>query len=328
MVKRARSSVSIVIPAYNEEAGIHAFHAEHLSPALAALDEVQFEVIYVDDGSTDRTRQLLGEIAAADSRVRVVALSRNFGKEIATTAGITHSHGDATIIMDADGQHPPAQLGLFIEEWLNGAQIVVGVRDSNEKEGAIKRIGSRTFYRVLNGLSEMRTVPRSTDFRLIDREVREAFLSMGERNRITRGLIDWLGFDTVYVHFDAPARIAGTASYSISKLTKLALNSFTTLSLRPLYFFGYLGAIITTLALLAGLFVLVEQYLLGDPLGLNFTGAASLGLLVTFLVGLLLTAQGVTAVYLGHIYAQTQGRPLFVINTAQSTRLDTNLGAQ
>lgn len=317
-----RSIISIVVPAYNEEAGIEQFHSRLLSPALENTTDCTFEIVYVNDGSTDRTLELLAGIADRDQRVRVVNLSRNFGKEIATTAGISETHGDATVIMDADGQHPPALIGAFIDMWRNGAQVVVGVRRSNQKEGMVKKLGSAIFYRLLNAMSDMQTVPRSTDFRLIDRQVRDEFLKMPERNRITRGLIDWLGFQRDYVEFDAPPRLAGAASYTVSKLTRLALNSFTTLSLRPLFFFGYIGLFITLAAIVVGLFVFTEQILLGDPLGLNFSGSAMLSIFVSFLVGIVLMSQGIMALYLSHIHTQTQLRPLFVIDASRSINLD------
>lgn len=195
---------------------------------------------------------------------------------------------------------------------------MVGIRNSNQKQGFIKRTGSKLFYRLLNVISKSQTVPRSTDYRLIDEGVRDEFLKFTERNRITRGLIDWLGFKRDYVNFDSPARLAGEASYTIGKLTKLAINSFTTLSLRPLFIFSYIGGFITIGSLLLGLFIIVEQFLLGDPMNLNFTGTAMLGVFVSFLVGIVLVAQGIMSVYLSHIHTQTQNRPLFVIDKQSS----------
>lgn len=313
--------ISFVLPVYNESAGIVTFHEEILLPALEAGLRDRFEIIYVNDGSSDDSLRHLTAIAEGTPAVRVVNLSRNFGKEIATSAGIAHARGDATMILDSDGQHPPELVGRFLDKWRSGAQVVVGVRQSNQNEGIAKRLGSKMFYRLLNSISEMRTVPRSTDFRLIDRDVRREFLRFTERNRITRGLIDWLGFERDYVEFHAPARIAGEASYTIGKLVRLALNSFTTMSLRPLFFFGYLGVAITLLSLISGLFIIFEQFILGDPLLLNITGAAMLGIFVSFLVGIVLSAQGMMALYLSHIHAETQHRPLFVIDRARSIGL-------
>ena len=313
--------VSVVVPVYNESDGIKLFHNDLLVPVLNADKKNSYEIIYINDGSRDDSAQKLARIAKKDKRVKVVGFSRNFGKEIATTAGLHYATGSAAIIMDSDGQHPPARMPDFITKWQAGAQVVIGVRDSNQKEGFIKRYGSKAFYTLFNSTSGSEIVPRSTDFRLIDRVVLDEFLKFTERKRITRGLIDWLGFDREYVTFDAPARIAGEASYSTKQLVSLAMNSFTSLSLKPLFFFGWVGGVITVLSLLVGLFVLIEQVILGDPLRLGFTGTALLGLLMTFLVGLILISQAMLAIYLSHIHQQSQDRPLFVINPKDSIGL-------
>lgn len=312
--------ISLVLPVYNESAGIELFHRDFLLPAIAAGLPDRFEVIYVNDGSTDDSLDRITALARESDSVRVVNLSRNFGKEIATSAGISVARGDAIVVLDADGQHPPELINEFLSKWRAGAQVVVGIRKSNRNEGVIKRFGSKLFYSLLNSISEMQTVPQSTDFRLIDREVQREFLRFTERNRITRGLIDWLGFRRDYVEFHAPARLAGEATYTVRKLTRLALNSFTTMSLRPLFFFGYVGICITALSFFVGLFILIEQFFLGDPLSLDVTGAAILGIFISFLVGIVLSAQGMMALYLSHIHAETQHRPLFVIDRAHSVR--------
>lgn len=312
--------LSVVIPMYNEEEVLHDFHALLLPEAKKASNN-SFEIIYVNDGSKDSTLQHLTKIASKNKHIKVVNLSRNFGKEIATTAGISIASGDATIIMDGDGQHPPVLLSDFVTKWQTGVQVVIGVRDSNQKEGVIKKWGSKIFYKLFNSTSGAEIVPRSTDFRLIDKVVRVEFLKFTERQRITRGLIDWLGFKRDYITFHAPARLAGEASYKTSQLIKLAMNSFVSLSLTPLFFFGWIGVTITSLSLLVGIFILVEQFLLGDPLLLNFTGPALLGIFTSFLIGLVLTSQGIIAIYLSHVHGQSQARPLFVIDPTHSTGL-------
>lgn len=305
---------------YNESEAAMLFHKDLLENAKKATED-SFEIIYVNDGSRDNTLDILTALAKKNSLIKVVNLSRNFGKEIATTAGISVATGDATIIMDGDGQHPPKLIGDFLESWEAGAQVVVGVRSSNEKEGLVKKLGSKIFYKLFNSTSGAEIIPRSTDFRLIDSAVRAEFLRFTERQRITRGLIDWLGFKRDYITFEAPARIAGEASYKTSQLVKLAMNSFVSLSLKPLFFFGWVGVVITTLSLFLGLFIIVEQFILGDPLALNFTGPAILGIFTSFLVGLVLMSQAMIAVYLAHIHAQTQSRPLFVIDKLKSINL-------
>jgi len=308
---------------YNEQEVLNRFH-NLLLPEVKKASNDSYEIIYINDGSEDATLDLLSKIALKNKKIKVINLSRNFGKEIAVTAGISLSTGDAVMIMDGDGQHPPELISEFLTKWRNGAQVVIGVRSSNQKEGLMKKLGSKIFYRLFNATSGSEIVPRSTDFRLIDKDVRTEFLRFTERNRITRGLIDWLGFKRDYIIFESPARIAGKASYRTSQLVKLAMNSFVSLSLRPLYFFGWTGVAITVLALFSGIFILVEQFIIGDPLSLKFTGSALLGIFISFLVGLVLVSEGMIAVYLSHVHGQTQDRPLFVIDYKNSTNLDTN----
>lgn len=312
--------LSIVIPAYNEEEGIELFHDTLLIPEVKKL-KTDYEIIYINDGSRDKTLAKLQKIARNNPLVRVINLSRNFGKELAITAGIFEAKGDATLLLDADGQHPPKLIKEFIKRWEKGAQVVVGVRSSNEKEGFIKKYGSSVFYKLFNAISDAKLVPRSTDFRLIDRSVRREFISCTERDRITRGIIDWLGFERDYVEFQAPARIAGTANYSIKQLFQLAMNSFISLSLKPLFFFGWVGLLITIVSLVFGMFIVIEQFVMGDPLGIHFSGSFMLGVFMSFMVGVVLMSQAMLAVYISHIHKQTQNRPLYVINEKGSVNL-------
>jgi len=313
--------ISVVIPVFNESEGIEIFHNKYLLAEIKKIKKYSFEIIYINDGSNDNSLEIISNIAKKNKQVKVVDLSRNFGKEIATTAGISFASGNAIIIMDSDGQHPPKLIPEFIKKWENGAQVVIGVRSSNEKEGIVKKYGSRLFYKMLNSISGATMVPKSTDFRLIDKSVQTEFLRFSERNRITRGLIDWLGFRREYISFDSPARIAGKASYKTSQLVSLALNSFISLSLKPLYIFGWVGFIITTISSIIGIFIVIEQIALGDPLNIGFTGSAMLGIFMSFMIGLVLMSQAVMAAYVSHIHTQTQGRPLFVVNRHGSVSL-------
>lgn len=313
------SKLSFIIPAYNEVEGIDYFHNELLLPSIKSLKQ-KYEIIYVNDGSTDKTLEILADIAK-DPAVKVIDLSRNFGKEIAITAGIFNATGEALIILDADGQHPPNMIGEFIKQWKDGSQVVVGIRNKQNHEGFIKEVGSKIFYKTFNSASGAKLTPRSTDFRLIDKYVQQEFIKMHEHNRITRGLIDWLGFKRSYVYFDSPERQAGQASYGTTALFKLAMNSFISLSLKPLFFFGWIGLAITVLSSLLGIFIIIEQLILKDPLGLNFTGSAMLGIFIAFLIGLTLISQAMMSIYISHIHKQAQQRPLFVINKKSSINL-------
>lgn len=304
------------MPAYNESRNIGQTCASIAKNIPSIFND--YEIIVVDDGSEDQTIQIVKKLKKHNKHIKLLVLSRNFGKEVATSAGIAQATGHVTLIIDADGQHPPEYIPEFVKKWQDGAQVVVGIRKTNSKEGPVKKYGSRLFYFLLNKFAGVHMVPASTDFRLIDQEVREAFAKLQEGNRIMRGLIDWMGYDVDYVNFHAKARVHGEAAYNTKKLVKLAMNSVVSLSLLPLYISGYIGVAITGLSMVGGVFVIIENYLFNDPLGLNITGSASLGLLITFLVGIVLIGQGLTAVYISRIYEETKGRPLFIVNKAKS----------
>lgn len=307
--------LSVVVPAYNEQDNIQSI-LEQLHKVLDKF--ISFEIIFVNDGSRDKTLDELHKAAKKDQTIRIISFSRNFGKELATSAGIHYAKGDAIIMVDADGQFPPELIPEFVKKWRDGAQVVTGVRVSNQKEGFIKRYGSKLFYTLMSSLAGAKLTAGATDFRLIDRAVQQEFFRFSERSRMTRGLIDWVGFKEDFIEFHARERMAGEASYKVSKLIKLALNSFVSLSLAPLYFSGWAGIIITPLAFLIGLFIGIEQFALDDPLNLNITGTAMLGVLILFFMGILLISQGLIALYISHIHTETQNRPLYIIDRRAS----------
>ncbi|MDQ5953860.1 MAG: polyisoprenyl-phosphate glycosyltransferase [Patescibacteria group bacterium] len=308
--------ISVVVPVYNEQNSLQQFNDKLLDFISNQKDE--YRIIYVNDGSTDDTYAVLKKIVSDNKLVSLVSLSRNFGKEIALSAGIYYAQGDAVITLDGDGQHPVSYIPNFISKWQKGAAVVIGVR-KNHGGSSFKKLASGIFYKLFNAFSDVKLVPYSTDFRLIDKNVRAEFIKMQETNRINRGLIDWLGYSRDYVYFEPNLRHAGVAKYSFAKLIKLASDSFVSLTPVPLYIFGFIGIIITPLALLLGLFIIFEQYILGDPLLLDFTGTAMLGVLIIFLVGMVLMSQGIIGLYLSHIQAQSANRPLFVIDYSKST---------
>jgi dolichol-phosphate mannosyltransferase len=227
------------------------------------------------------------------------------------------------LTLDADGQHPVARIAEFVRAWQNGAKVVVGIRTSNQREGALKRYGSKVFYTLFNRFAGANLVPGATDFRLIDRTVQQDFKRITERNRITRGLIDWLGYTPVYVEFAALPRTAGQPTYSFAKLLKLAIDSVVSLSISPLYITVYIGAVVLPLSVLLGL-GMVMNALVGDPLHLRATGGAYLSVFVLFLIGILLVSQGIIGLYLSHIHTETQNRPLYVVDKAASKGMTWN----
>lgn len=313
--------ISIVVPVYNEAAGISSFYTS-IKDVLAGASITHYQLIFCDDGSTDNTPDIIRELASSDKHLRLICFSRNFGKEAALAAGIAQADGDAILTIDGDGQHPVELIPEFIEKWRAGTQVVIGVRKTSASDRAVKRWGSRLFYSIFNALGTQQLIPGSTDYRLIDKAVQKAFLKLGETERITRGLIDWLGFRREFVYFSAKERVTGKASYGTSKLFKLASDSIVSLSPVPLYISGGLGLLITPLAFLLGIIVLFEQVLLDDPLNWNFTGTAMLGILIVFLVGIVLVSQGILSLYISHIHTQSKQRPLYIIDEDSSTGLD------
>lgn len=310
-------SCSIVVPVFNESEGITTFHNSLVSE-LGRIKEVHnWNIIYINDGSTDKSLSKLRAIEKRSSiNTQILDFSRNFGKEAAVSAGIAEAlrlHSDCAVILDADGQHPVVRIGDFIKEWESGAEVVVGVRANSKHESLIKKFGSKFFYASFNRLTGNELTPRSTDFRLVDRQVIEEFSALTERSRITRGLIDWLGFRRAYIEFEALDRQYGVATYSTKKLLQLALNSFVSLSMVPLYFSGYIGLLFVLAAFIAGCFILIEQFVLADPLSLNFSGPTILGVILVFLVGIILSSIGLLALYIAKILEEAQNRPLYIV---------------
>lgn len=308
----AAELISIIIPCHNEATNIASLHRE-LTAVVDPLPE-QFEFLFVDDGSRDGTPSCVREVAAGDPRVRLIELARNFGKEVATTAGLHRAEGAAAITIDADLQHPTALIPELIAKWRDGHEVVIGVRRIDRGYASIvKRLGSKAFYRIMNAISEVEIMPRSTDYRLLDRSVIEAFVNFTERNRITRGLIDWLGFRRAYIEFTPAKRASGQSAYSFRKLFQLATNSFVSMSLLPLKIAGYLGLIIMFTAGPLGLFIFWSKYVAGDPFQMQFSGTATLAVIIMFLVGLILASQGLMALYIANIHTEVMNRPLYVI---------------
>jgi dolichol-phosphate mannosyltransferase len=305
--------ISIIIPVFNEEANL-VWHHDKISMYLATLP-YQFEILYVNDGSRDKSLLVLKSIAARDSNARYISFSRNFGKEAATTAGLRACRGDAAIMIDADGQHPIELIQEFIDRWQAGGQVIIGVRRGTVKQGLIKRSGSRLFYTTLATLGGTgKSVAGATDFRLLDRRVIDEFNRLSERNRMTRGLIDWLGFRREYVPFLALKRHGGKASYSVRKLFRLAAHGLVAQSTRPLQLTGALGIAVMVISALLGVSLAIETYVFSDPFHLAIHGTAILALFVSFLVGIVLVCQWMLALYIESIYVEAQNRPLYVID--------------
>lgn len=304
--------ISIIIPLFNESANLE-WHHQKMKDYLNELP-IRYEFVYVNDGSSDKSLDIIRKLAKKDRAVRYVSFSRNFGKEAATTAGLAKANGDAAVIIDADGQHPIELVGTFVEEWQNGYATVIGVRTEDGETRLFKKIGSKLFYLVLRALGADNSSQHGlTDFRLIDRKIIDEYNRLSEHNRITRNLLDWLGFSRKLVPFEAKERHAGVASYSLRKLIKLAIDGIVKHSTRPLKFIGIIGLLVSLVTAMLGLFIIIEQYIMGDPMRLHITGTAQLAIFLSFMVGIVLFCQGLLALYIENVYYETQNRPLYVI---------------
>jgi polyisoprenyl-phosphate glycosyltransferase len=306
--------ISVIVPCYNEEASLAALYRA-LTDTLAARSDIRYEVILVDDGSADRTPEILEELAARDGHIVVVTLSRNFGHQPAITAGLTCARGCAVIVCDADLQDTPAAMMMMIDRWLDGADVVYGVR--NRRQGSIlKRLTYRAFYRLLRLLAEADIPLDSGDFGLMDRKVVDAINALPERNRFVRGLRAWVGYEQAPLAYDRPERQLGESKYSFTRLLHLALDGIFDFSTKPLSLIFYLGVVSSVLSLGGFIFYLVYRLAGFTIFGRSPTdvpGFTSLILAIFFLGGVQLLAIGVLGEYVGRIYKEVKRRPSFIV---------------
>lgn len=309
--------ISIIVPVYNEALNIPVLHRE-ITRHVRGLP-YNFEFVFVDDGSEDGSADAIEKLAQQKKRVRLIELSRNFGKEAAVTAGLHGAKGDAAIILDADLQHPPNIIKKFIQKWRKGAEVVVGVKRYGKSTDWFQRFTSEWFYRIIRPMSEAEIMPHAADYRLLDRRVIDEFCRFKEHNRITRGLIDWLGFKREYVPFDVAPRRHGERSYTFRKRIALAMHSFTAYTLLPLKLAGYLGNAILMISAPVGIFLTIETYILHDPLGWHITGTAMLAIMILFLIGMVLSCLGLVSLYIAQIHAEVADRPLYIVRDQSDT---------
>ena len=303
--------LSVVIPCFNEELVLPAAH-ERLSQAVSAIDGFEHELIFIDDGSRDDTFRLLTEIQSHDSQARVLRLSRNFGHQIAVTAGLEAAAGDVIVVIDADLQDPPEAIAEMIDLWRQGNHVVYGIRTTRAGESRFKLMTAKAFYRIINRFSET-SIPIDTgDFRLMDRSVVDVLLAMPERGRFLRGMVSWVGFRQVPLPYERDARHAGRTKYSLFKMIQFAMDGIISFSVLPLRLAALTGLIAIWFAL-AGIVMAVVVRLLGlYDLRLG-RGWASLFVAVLFMGGVQLLSLGVMGEYLGRIYTEVKRRPLYAV---------------
>lgn len=306
----SRKTIAVVVPVFNEAANIPRLY-QRLCAVTAELPQFDWRFVWVNDGSIDASWSVLQDLGGADSRVLAIDLSRNFGKEIALTAGVhSVSEVDAVICIDADLQHPPELIPQLVSCWQAGAEVVATVRKTIERQPLMRQAGSHAYYWLMSKISGLDMRSQTTDFRLFDRMVVRAFCRATERQRMFRGIMDWLGFRKVYVEFNAGAREGGEPGYSYGKLWRLAIDSITSFSLLPLKLTGYLGVLITLLSG-GGLAWMLGVRWFVDPR--VFSPLAIVVVANTFLIGIVLSAIGMVALYIGHIHTEVINRPLYVV---------------
>ncbi len=300
--------VSIVVPCYNEEAVLGELHGR-LASVLEQIGGFDGEIVYVDDGSSDETPELLRQMQTGDSRVRVVSLSRNFGHQIAVTAGLEHASGDAVVIIDADLQDPPEVIPEMISRWRDGYHVVYGLRAKREGETTFKLWTAKAFYRLINRLSEVQIPLDVGDFRLIDRQVVDVLLAMPERDRFLRGMVSWIGFKQSAVIYDRAARHAGETKYPLIKMLRFAVDSVISFSFAPLRLAIWVGFAAIAAAIAGIVYALIIRIYTTTWV----RGWTSIFTAVLFLGGVQLITLGIVGEYVGRIYAEVKLRPLYVV---------------
>jgi glycosyltransferase involved in cell wall biosynthesis len=306
--------LSVVIPAYNEESVIEQCHHE-LSLVLEQLG-MPYEVVYVDDGSTDNTAAILSQLRDSDPSVAVIELSRNFGKEIALTAGLDHARGDAVVVMDSDLQDPPELIHQFVAEWQSGYDVVYGRRLRRDGESLLKIQTAKWFYRIINRLSDVEIPKDAGDFRLLSRRAVDALSALRERHRYMKGLYAWVGFPQKEVTYARRARAEGVTKWNYWRLWNFALEGITSFSDVPLKLATYLGVLTSSAAFLYGIYFLFRTLLLGNPV----PGYPSLILIILFMGGVQLVCLGIIGEYLARTYNESKGRALYFIKGFHPSR--------
>ncbi len=299
--------ISLIIPMYNEEDNIETLF-KRVIDTLEKL-KLTYEIICVNDGSKDRTLEILINYHQTNQAIKVVNLSRNFGKDIALTAGIDCAHGNAVIPIDADLQDPPELIGEMIQKWQEGYDIVYATRESRQGETWFKRFTANIFYILLDKITKV-DIPKNTgDFRLLDRQVVEAIKRLPERTRFMKGIFAWVGFKSISIVFERQPRLQGNTKWNYWKLWNFALDGITSFSVLPLKVWTYMGLVISIISLVYASFLVIRTIFFG----IDVPGYASLMVTILFLGGIQLITLGIIGEYLGRVYEEIKGRPLYLV---------------
>jgi polyisoprenyl-phosphate glycosyltransferase len=305
--------ISIVVPVYNEEGNLPELY--HRITAVMKHMRLPFELIFVDDGSTDRSLDTMLRLSEKDKNVKIIQLSRNFGHQLAIIAGIDHAHGEAVIMMDSDLQHPPELIEKLVEKWYEGNDVVYTCRDQTQDAGLLKNFTAQCFYTLVNYLAEVNISTGTADFRLLDRRVVESLRTFEERSIFLRGIINWVGYRQASISYRADARYSGESKYSFLKMLRFAIDGITSFSSVPLYLSAFLGILISLFSFIYGTLIIYAR-LFTDRL---VEGWTSVMVVILFLGGIHLITQGIQGIYLGQVYKEVKGRPRYLIRRVYGT---------
>jgi dolichol-phosphate mannosyltransferase len=311
-----KKKISVVIPSFNEEGNIEHL-AERLLVAIKALSNYDYEIIFIDDGSSDGTLEKLKGLTLIDSHIFYLELSRNFGHQNALKAGYDFATGDCIISMDGDMQHPPEMIDQFVEKWEEGFDVVYSCREYTDDATILKTKTSDIFYTMINSLSDTKIEKGTADFRLIDRKVANVLVQLNENGLFMRGLIKWLGFKQYAIHYTADARFSGKSKYTVRKMVRFAVEGITAFSVRPLNIAIGIGAFFSFASLLYIPYILYSYFFRPQY---EAAGWASLLATVVFFGGMNLMVLGIIGLYLGKMFMQSKQRPNYII---RSTNMDT-----
>jgi dolichol-phosphate mannosyltransferase len=298
--------LSIILPLYNEEENIEALY-QALMEVLTRINK-PYEVILVDDGSRDKSFEMVKQLHAINPAFNGISLSRNFGHQIALSAGLQHARGEVIVTMDADLQHPPATIPTLLEQFNQGFDIVNTRRIDSKEIGTFKKLSSHMFYRMINTISDVPIMESSSDFRLMSRRALDAFLQFNERDRFTRGLISWMGFRQALVDYQCPPRFAGKSKYTLRKMIHFATDGITAFSSRPLRIASYLGLLVFLAGIIYSISAVVQFFR-----GTTVPGWTSMLVTVLLLGGIQLLSLGIIGEYMARIYNESKSRPLYFV---------------
>ena len=303
-----QTKLSVIVPVHNEEEGIRQFLKEQLLKELDRITKYDYELILVNDVSTDNTLSIIQDFAQGNQQIKVISFSRNFGKESAIIAGLTEAKGDCAVVIDCDLQHPPEKIVEMYQKWQEGYDIVEGIKESRGKEGVIHKFGASLFYRIMSNAIKI-DMRNTSDFKLLDKEAVRTLINMPEKNAFFRALSSWIGYETITIKYTVKERTEGESKWSFIKLVKYALSNITSFTTMPMQIITFLGIVILVVALVLTV-IAVHDYVTGIALG----GFTTVIILICFTSSVIMISLGIIGYYLSRIFEQVQDRPKYIIS--------------